>query len=171
VKTDTSDRSCLSVFTLAITAPASTLPFCYSMRRRNTCSPKHSGDPPALLLSCKSLTVMFVETIHERSHLIIPQLDRSIMQRSSQQRLFRVCIISFLSFFSDVLIQVSARARLTECDALYPRAFAFKLPSALILRILCILRFLLLLPPLHHWACRIHQCTDSSVYTRPSHAP
>lgn len=37
------------------------------------------------------LTVMLVITVHERAHLVVPQLDGTIVQRGSEKRLPGVC--------------------------------------------------------------------------------
>ncbi len=38
-----------------------------------------------------SLTIMLVEPVYKRAHLIIPQLDRTIMKRGGKEGSFGVC--------------------------------------------------------------------------------
>jgi hypothetical protein len=61
---------------------------------------------------------MLVESVHQRAHLIIPQLDRSIMQRRGQEGLLGIWTLAR-----------GGGGGLTECDALDPGAFALKLGS------------------------------------------
>jgi hypothetical protein len=56
--------------------------------------PSSSSSPPDKLWDLgrrKKLTVVLLVSLDEGTHLVVPQLDRSIVQRSSEERLFRIC--------------------------------------------------------------------------------
>jgi hypothetical protein len=59
-----------------------------------TQSSRPSSSPPDKLWDLgrrKKLTVVLLVSLDEGTHLVVPQLDRSIVQRSSEERLFRIC--------------------------------------------------------------------------------
>jgi hypothetical protein len=56
--------------------------------------PSSSSSPPDKLWDLrrrKKLTVVLLVSLDEGTHLVVPQLDRSIVQRSGEERLFRIC--------------------------------------------------------------------------------
>jgi hypothetical protein len=59
-----------------------------------TQSSRPSSSPPDKLWDLgrrKKLTVVLLVSLDEGTHLVVPQLDRSIVQRSGEERLFRIC--------------------------------------------------------------------------------